>query len=112
MAAGGDRRDALHQDNRAIRRDQITGSNPPLGAPVADYLARMEALRLAANRMLMLGLFDYEAHFAAIAAATMLPIAMPSPGAQPPPHLGVLPNNDWQPQAGGVLRMYDDDEQF
>ena len=57
-------RETLHQGNADIRRDQIHWLEPELGAPVVDYLARMELLRLAANRMLMLGLFDYEAHFA------------------------------------------------
>ena len=74
-------RETLHQDNRDIRRDQIHWLDASLGAPVADYLARMESLRLAANRSLMLGLFDYEAHFARYRQGTSTsPIATPSPG--------------------------------
>ena len=56
-------REGLHQGNPEIRRDQIHWLDPDQGAPVADYLARMESLRLAANRNLVLGLFDYEDHF-------------------------------------------------
>lgn len=37
-------RETLHQDNRDIRRDQIHWLDASLGAPVADYLARMESL--------------------------------------------------------------------
>jgi SM-20-related protein len=80
---------------------------------VADYLARMESLRLAANRSLMLGLFDYEAHFARYRQGTSTPpIATPSPGDPTAAHLGVLPEQRLAARGGGMLRVYDDDEQF
>ena len=107
-------RNTLHQDNRDIRRDQIHWLEPDLGAPVADYLARMEALRLAANRMLMLGLFDYEAHFARYRRGDFYATHRDAFAGRSNRRLTTVfyLNNDWQPDAGGVLRMYDDKEQF
>lgn len=52
-----------HQFNRFVRNDAISwldGSH----AASRDYLAWMEALRLALNRRLFLGLFDFECHYA------------------------------------------------
>ena len=81
---------------------------------MADYLARMEALRLAANRMLMLGLFDYEAHFARYRSGDFYATHRDAFAGRSNRRLTSVfyLNNDWQPEAGGVLRMYDDDEQF
>ncbi|MFC6670254.1 2OG-Fe(II) oxygenase [Marinobacterium aestuariivivens] len=56
-------RDQEHQLNRSVRSDKIrwlTPANPR----EALYLEWMEALRLGINRRLMMGLFDYECHFA------------------------------------------------
>lgn len=107
-------RDALHQGNPDIRRDQIHWLEPSLGAPVADYLARMESLRLAANRMLMLGLFDYEAHFARYRSGDFYATHRDAFAGRSNRRLTTVfyLNNDWLPEAGGVLRMYDDKEQF
>ncbi len=107
-------RDALHQGNPDIRRDQIHWLEPSLGAPVADYLARMESLRLAANRMLMLGLFDYEAHFARYRSGDFYATHRDAFAGRSNRRLTTVfyLNNDWLPEAGGVLRMYDDQEQF
>lgn len=68
----------------------------------------MEQLRLAVNRTLMLGLFDIESHF-----------AIYEPGAWYQRHLDAFTddarrqlsvviylNNDWQPSAGGELRLW------
>ncbi|MNF61458.1 2OG-Fe(II) oxygenase superfamily protein [compost metagenome] len=107
-------REGLHQGNPAIRRDQIHWLDPSLGAPVADYLARMESLRLAANRNLMLGLFDYEAHFARYRRGDFYATHRDAFAGRSNRRLTSVfyLNNGWQPQAGGVLRVYDNDEQF
>lgn len=107
-------REGLHQGNPAIRRDQIHWLDPSLGAPVADYLARMESLRLAANRNLMLGLFDYEAHFARYRSGDFYATHRDAFAGRSNRRLTSVfyLNNGWQPQAGGVLRVYDNDEQF
>ncbi|MFQ2430629.1 2OG-Fe(II) oxygenase [Aeromonas caviae] len=107
-------RETLHQDNRDIRRDQIHWLDASLGAPVADYLARMESLRLAANRSLMLGLFDYEAHFARYRQGDFYATHRDAFAGRSNRRLTSVfyLNNDWQPEAGGILRVYDDSEQF
>lgn len=107
-------REGLHQGNPEIRRDQIHWLDPSLGAPVADYLARMESLRLAANRNLMLGLFDYEAHFARYRRGDFYATHRDAFAGRSNRRLTSVfyLNNGWQPQAGGVLRVYDNDEQF
>ncbi|OAN11466.1 SM-20 protein [Photobacterium jeanii] len=48
----------------SIRSDKIQWLAPDQGAPVADFLARMEVIRAEVNRYFYLGLFEYEAHFA------------------------------------------------
>ncbi|MEF1309128.1 2OG-Fe(II) oxygenase [Vibrio mytili] len=48
----------------SIRSDKIQWLTPQMGAPVEDYLTKMEELRNEVNRHLFLGLFEYEAHFA------------------------------------------------
>lgn len=56
-------RASLHQFNRFVRGDEIHWLE--WGEPaLADWFAWVEALRLALNRRLFLGLFDYECHFA------------------------------------------------
>jgi len=107
-------REALHQGNPDIRRDQIHWLEADLGAPVVDYLARMESLRLAANRSLMLGLFDYEAHFARYRSGDFYATHRDAFAGRSNRRLTSVfyLNNGWQPEAGGVLRVYDNDEQF
>ncbi|GIX31986.1 MAG: hypothetical protein KatS3mg124_2458 [Porticoccaceae bacterium] len=56
------------------------------------WLARMEAVRLALNRRLLLGLFEYEGHFAAYPPGARYARHLDSlrGGAQPPGERGVL----------------------
>ncbi len=108
-------RDALHQDNRAIRRDQIHWLEPSLGAPVTDYLARMEALRLAANRMSDAGAVRLlRPTLPAIAAVTSYATHRDAFAGRSTCRLTSVFHLSQRlaTQAGGVLRMYDDDEQF
>ncbi|MDN3637261.1 2OG-Fe(II) oxygenase [Simiduia curdlanivorans] len=51
------------QTNEKIRRDKTVWLNGA-SAVQAQYLARMEAIRLAVNQAFFAGLFEYEAHFA------------------------------------------------
>lgn len=48
----------------SIRSDKIQWLTPSMGTPVANYLSKMEQIRLEVNRHFFLGLFEYEAHFA------------------------------------------------
>ena len=52
-----------HHINQTIRTDTIHWLDPKHTID-ALYLSAMEALRLAINKRLFLGLFDYESHFA------------------------------------------------
>lgn len=78
------------------------------GATVECFLARMDALRLALNERLFLGLADYECHYAHYA-----------PGARYDRHLDRFRSDDartlstvlyltdqWTPGDGGELRIY------
>ncbi len=63
MTRAGVGRDEGHRLNRFVRSDQTRWLHPE--EPVSrGYLDWMERLRLALNRRLFLGLFDYEAHYA------------------------------------------------
>lgn len=100
-----------HHLNRFVRTDQIRWIEPNQGANGA-FLAWMENLRLALNRRLFLGLFDYEAHFARY-----------EPGAYYKRHLDAFAgrsnrvlstvlylNPDWQLDQGGELLIYPADD--
>jgi SM-20-related protein len=93
-----------------VRRDHVhwLDAGQSQAGALAAYLARMEALRLAVNRRLYLGLFEYEGHFAVY-----------PPGAFYRRHLDqftgvpyrqvtcVLYLNDaWGPDDGGELRLF------
>jgi SM-20-related protein len=63
LTPAGIGRDQDHQLKTQIRRDQTRWLNPD--HPIdARYLAQMGQFRLAINRRLFLGLFDYESHYA------------------------------------------------
>lgn len=98
----------------ALRGDSTAWFDEQAASPAqAEFLARMEDLRLAANRELQLGLFDLEAHFA------RYPV-----GARYDKHLDVFRqdsrrtlsaicylNSNWREQEGGALRLYLDEDQ-
>lgn len=95
-----------------LRGDDIAWLDEQAASPAQrEFLTRMEALRLAANRELQLGLFDLEAHFARYPA-----------GARYEKHLDVFQrdsrrvlsmvcylNSDWREADGGQLRLYADE---
>ncbi len=93
--------------NPFVRNDRICWLTPDAPA-VSDYLTWAERLRLALNRRLYLGLFDYECHFAHY-----------PPGAFYKKHLDAFQgarnrvlttvyylNPNWQPGDGGQLLLY------
>jgi SM-20-related protein len=97
------------RDRRAeIRGDATLWLDDPLaGTIAADYLARLDALRIALNRRLYLGIDETEAHYAAY-----------PPGAYYAKHrdrfrdddarvlsLVTYLNPDWRDEDGGVLRL-------
>lgn len=102
---------ANSQLNATIRTDRTRWLNPAAATPAqCRYLATLEALRLAINRALFLGLFEFEGH-----------LAVYPPGAYYRKHLDqfrdqdqrlvsviLYLNNDWQEEDGGQLRLYTD----
>ena len=91
-----------------IRGDEISWLVPPLSGSLAQLAADLEALRLALNRELTLGLFDVELHFARY-----------DPGRAYARHSDQLAgsdarvlswalylNDDWRAEQGGALRLY------
>ncbi len=102
---------ANSQLNATIRTDRTRWLNPAATTPAqCHYLATLEALRLAINRTLFLGLFEFEGH-----------LAVYPPGAYYRKHLDqfrdqdqrlvsviLYLNNDWQEEDGGQLRLYTD----
>lgn len=76
-----------------------------------DYLAQMDALRTTLNRELMLGLFEYEAHFAFYAPGAFYKKHRDSFAGSTSRIVSVVTylNHDWPPGSGGELRLFADD---
>jgi SM-20-related protein len=94
-----------------IRRDCIVWLNRQ--RPVqAAFLDSMEQLRLALNRTLFLGLFEFEAHFAHYPPGGFYKRHFDSfrGAANRLVSLVVYLNRDWQPGDGGELVLYAEDE--
>ncbi len=102
-----------HELNREVRRDRVRWLD---GATLAQmqFLEAMEAMRLEANRDLMLGLFDFEAHF-----------ALYEPGAFYARHVDAFRgarnrvlsvvlylNEDWREGDGGELAVFAEDSEL
>ncbi|MET0029579.1 MAG: 2OG-Fe(II) oxygenase [Candidatus Thiodiazotropha sp.] len=101
-------RQADEMNNPFVRTDRIRWLDPSVPV-MAAYLDWTEHLRLAINRRLFLGLFDYECHFAHY-----------PPGAYYKRHLDAFQgernrvlttvcyfNPNWQPGDGGQLLIHD-----
>lgn len=105
---------AQHQLQPDIRSDRVCWLDETAQTPAqAPYLAALEELRLAINRELFLGLFDFEGH-----------MAIYPPGSFYRRHLdqfqgvahrkvsAILYLNDiWQAEDGGQLRIYLDESE-
>lgn len=100
-------RDGQEMGNPFIRSDRILWVDGEQNA-VADYLAWMERLRLAVNRRLFLGLFDYECHFAYYARGTFYKKHYDAFRGERNRVLTTVYylNPNWQPLDGGQLQIY------
>lgn len=100
-------REEEHQLDRKVRSDRIFWLDRD-NAYVSAYLNWMEELRLGLNRHLILGLFDYECHYAYYDRGTFYQ-----------KHLDAFHGNtnrvlstvlyltpNWQPRDGGELALY------
>ncbi|WNL46205.1 2OG-Fe(II) oxygenase [Dyella sp. BiH032] len=75
------------------------------------YVEALEALRVAFNRGLMLGLVENEAHYAVYPPGARYARHLDQPHQREARVVSVVYylNADWQPQDGGALRLYLDD---
>jgi SM-20-related protein len=118
LAAAAARRDAAGEFRAAavgagphravrpeIRGDRICWLLKPEGAPEGAILARLEALRVELNRTLMLGLVDFECHYAIYAPGTRYARHLDrSPrGAERVISVVLYLNEDWGAASGGEL---------
>lgn len=106
---------AQREVRAGLRDDAIAWLDENPESPAQrEYLARMEALRLAVNRELQLGLFDLEAHFARYPAGARYQKHLDTFQQDSRRTLSVICylNEDWRANEGGQLRIYldpDDD---
>lgn len=75
------------------------------------FLARMESLRRAVNRRLLLGLFDFECHYALYPPGARYAKHYDNFAGGGPRRLSTVAylNRRWRPGDGGLLRIYDPD---
>lgn len=111
MQPAGIGRGTQLQQNQTIRQDQIywlTGESPAQAA----YLQHMEALRIAINRALFLGLFELEAHFAVYPAGAFYKLHRDSFQGAANRVVSVVSylNTAWPEDAGGELCIYAADQ--
>lgn len=97
------------QRREKIRGDFICWLTEPLFAAERSLLAEFEQLRLALNREAMLGLFDLELHYARYppGAGYARHVDQPRGRAQRRVSLALYLNEQWEPDGGGALRVYD-----
>lgn len=123
--AGIGRQDGFQIDN-SIRRDRIRWLQQNDPAEI-EFLTWMDELRLALNRRLFMGLFDYECHFASYGVGAFykkhldafkrptpsLQVTLQSPLQTQPSRVistVLYLNPDWQSGDGGELLIYDEDD--
>ena len=101
-----------YMTKKAIRSDKIQWLQSDMGPPVSDFLQRMNDVRLEVNRHLFLGLFEYESHFAKYEQGDFYQKHVDCFRGQENRKLTTVfyLNEDWQPEHGGRLKMYDLDD--
>lgn len=95
---------------REIRSDLIGWLVPARSAAETEFLEAMEELRTALNARLFLGLFELEAHFALYPVGSRYGRHLDSFRDRQNRILSVVfyLNPQWQPEDGGILRLWDD----
>lgn len=104
-------RDQAFQVNSRVRTDRIKWLDDQGVVPQA-YLARMEALRFELNRELLLGLFDYECHYAHYPAGAFYKKHVDAFRGQSNRRLSTVLylNPEWTVGDGGELVLYDEND--
>ncbi|MFT2098894.1 2OG-Fe(II) oxygenase [Marinomonas sp. 2405UD66-6] len=109
MQLAGVGRKQDHQILQDARRDYIQWIDPD--KPIrTDFLKVMESLRVALNRHLFIGLFDYEAHFARYEKGAFYEKHVDAFKGESNRVLSTVLylNEDWQEGDGGELVIYDE----
>ncbi len=109
MARAGVGRDRDHVLDDGTRRDCIHWLDGSTAAQ-QQYLAAMEQLRVALNRELMLGLFEFETHFAFYEPGAFYKKHLDSFAGRASRIVSVVSylNCDWPADAGGELVVYNE----
>ncbi len=104
-------RDQSHQLNQFVRRDRIRWLDMQ-HEPVRFYLQWAERLRLHINRQLLLGLFDYECHYAHYPIGAFYKKHVDAFKGRSNRCLTTILylNPAWQPTDGGELLLYAEDD--
>jgi SM-20-related protein len=102
------------QRRASIRGDFTCWLGEPLYPAERLLLNRLEQLRLELNRESFLGLFEMESHYAWYppGAGYVRHVDQPQGSTQRRVSLALYLNPDWQPAAGGALRVFDSEEGF
>jgi SM-20-related protein len=92
-----------------IRGDSTCWITPPLWPAEQALLEELERLRLELNRQSLLGLFELELHYAWYSPGTGYErhVDQPQGRMQRLVSLVLYLNEDWTPEAGGELRIFD-----
>lgn len=106
--AAGIGRHQSHQRDASVRSDAIRWLDPAY-APDAAYLETMEHMRVALNRALFLGLFDYECHYARYEPGAFYRRHVDAFAGQKNRVLSTVLylNRDWRAEEGGELLLYE-----
>ncbi len=93
-----------------IRGDSTCWITPPLWPAEQALLGELERLRLQLNRESLLGLFEVELHYAWYppGAGYERHVDQPQGRVQRRVSLVLYLNEDWTPEAGGELRIFDE----
>jgi SM-20-related protein len=102
-------RDQNLQRRKEIRGDSICWIAPPLSPAEQTLLNELEYLRQELNREAFLGLFELELHYSWYppGAGYARHVDQPHGRVQRQVSLMLYLNEDWTPEAGGQLRIFD-----
>ncbi len=109
-AVGKGEEAAIHS---SIRNDQIMWlQDDEAHEVIVDYLRFIESLRVSLNKTLFMGASQFEGHFALYEQGAFYKRHLDCFKDQPRRCLSCLLylNDQWGPEDGGVLRLYDDPE--
>jgi SM-20-related protein len=106
--------DASRQRRTDIRGDFTCWLREPLYPAERLLLQELEQLRQELNREAYLGLFELELHYAWYPPGSEYArhLDQPRGGTQRKVSLALYLNSEWQPLAGGALRIFEADDGF